>query len=84
MLWLMRCHSCSVTLPDSITVSAVPASGFVGRRWWIPGAVDRCVIFEQNTAVWGQNATPVGGNLQAVARGPVDLALDASGTVLER
>lgn len=42
------------------------------------------VIFERDGGVWSQNATPVGENLLAVARGGVDLAVGASGTVLER
>jgi len=41
-------------------------------------------IFERDGGVWAQNATPVGENLTAVARGSVDLAVGASGTVLER
>jgi len=41
------------------------------------------VVFEQS-GVWEQNTTPVGENLTAVARGDVDLAVGAGGTVLER
>jgi len=42
------------------------------------------VIFEQSGGVWEQNTTPVGENMTAVARGDVDLAVGADGTVLER
>jgi len=42
------------------------------------------VIFEATGVEWRQNATPTGENLRAVAPGLTDLAVGASGVVLER
>ncbi|MGQ3412063.1 WD40/YVTN/BNR-like repeat-containing protein [Natrinema sp. LN54] len=41
-------------------------------------------VFELEDGEWTRNETPVGENLQAVATGPVDIAVGSSGALLER
>jgi len=41
-------------------------------------------VFGYDGSAWRQETTPTGANLAAVARGPTDLVVGASGTVLEK
>ncbi|EMA39877.1 hypothetical protein C446_08159 [Halobiforma nitratireducens JCM 10879] len=41
-------------------------------------------IFELEDGDWSRTPTPIGENLQAIATGPVDLAVGSGGAVLER
>ena len=41
-------------------------------------------VYEFDDAEWTQNETPSGANLNAVVRGDPDIAVGASGTILER
>jgi hypothetical protein len=41
-------------------------------------------VFDKSGNDWHQDATPTGANLKAVARGSPDIAVGASGTILER
>jgi len=40
-------------------------------------------VFDKDGAEWSRDRTPTGANLGAVARGPTDIAVGASGTILE-
>jgi len=41
-------------------------------------------VFAQTDGTWAQEDTPTGANLNAVVRGPVDIAVGASGAIIEK